>query len=100
MLESYLAQFPSGAFARLARLKIDELKRQTALAPAPMPPAAQGNGAGDKEVIVLRGKLEAQQRISEQALAQVELLNQQIAALRRQIGALEEALNASEARNR
>jgi chemotaxis protein MotB len=47
----------------------------------------------------LESDLEAQQEISQGALAQVELLNQQIAALRRQLGALAEALDASEARN-
>lgn len=38
--------------------------------------------------------------MSARALNQVELLNQQIAALRRQIAALEDALNASESRDR
>ena len=47
----------------------------------------------------LESDLEAQQEISQGALAQVELLNQQIAALRRQLAALAEALDASEARN-
>lgn len=47
----------------------------------------------------LESDLEAQQEISQNALAQVELLNQQIAALRRQLAALAEALDASEARN-
>jgi chemotaxis protein MotB len=47
----------------------------------------------------LESDLEAEQEISQGALAQVELLNQQIAALRRQLAALAEALDASEARN-
>jgi len=38
--------------------------------------------------------------VSTRALAQVELLNQQIAALRRQLAALEEALDASEKRDK
>ena len=42
----------------------------------------------------------SQRQISQQALSQVEILNQQIAALRRQIGALEDALNVSETRDR
>jgi len=42
--------------------------------------------------------LDEQKSISADALARVELLNQQIAALRRQIGALEKALDASEKR--
>jgi chemotaxis protein MotB len=48
----------------------------------------------------LESKLEEQQLIGTRALARVELLNQQLAALRRQIAALEEALEASEARDK
>ncbi|MDZ4843791.1 MAG: peptidoglycan -binding protein [Hyphomicrobium aestuarii] len=47
----------------------------------------------------LSGDLSKEKDISADALAKVELLNQQLAALRRQIGALNEALNASEKRN-
>lgn len=46
----------------------------------------------------LENELEEQVQISNRALAHVELLNQQLAALRRQIATLEEALEASEAR--
>src|SRR6201999_1726521 len=38
--------------------------------------------------------------ITDKALAQVEVMNQQIAALRRQLAALEEALNASEQKDK
>lgn len=48
----------------------------------------------------LASELEEQQLIGTRALARVELLNQQLAALRRQITALEEALEASEARDK
>ncbi|MFS8182955.1 peptidoglycan -binding protein [Pseudovibrio denitrificans] len=48
----------------------------------------------------LQAKLEGEQNISSKALAQVELLNQQISALRRQIAVLEDALDASEKRDR
>jgi len=44
--------------------------------------------------------LDTEKRLSREALAQVELLNQQIAALRRQIAALEQALDATESRDR
>ena len=44
--------------------------------------------------------LEQQRQISAQALAQVDVLNQQIAALRRQLAAIEDALAASEAANK
>ena len=46
------------------------------------------------------GELDAQRQISQRALYQVELLNQQIAALRKQIAALEDALDVSETRDR
>src|SRR6516165_4686097 len=48
----------------------------------------------------LSGQLDAERRLSTRALAQVEVLNQQIAALRRQLAALEEALDASEKRDK
>jgi chemotaxis protein MotB len=44
--------------------------------------------------------IEAEKTISQKALSQVELLNQQISALRRQIAALEDALDASEVRDK
>ncbi len=56
--------------------------------------------AADSRVAALESQLEEEQSISLGALAQVELLNQQIAALRRQIAALEDALDASEVRDR
>jgi chemotaxis protein MotB len=43
----------------------------------------------------LSGALDAEKRINSRALAQVEVLNQQIAALRRQLAALQDALDAS-----
>jgi chemotaxis protein MotB len=48
----------------------------------------------------LSGELDDERKVSQRALAQVELLNQQISALRRQIAALEDALDASESRDR
>lgn len=47
----------------------------------------------------LREELEEERDVSEEALARVDLLNQQLSALRRQITALEAALEASEARD-
>ncbi len=52
------------------------------------------------QVASANAALDAEKRISQQALAQVELLNQQISALRRQIAALEQALEATESRDR
>jgi len=62
----------------------------------------EGIGGGDAQgkVTELTGKLDAEKQISLRALAQVEVLNQQIAALRRQLAAIEVALNASEEKNK
>src|SRR5919198_5304392 len=48
----------------------------------------------------LSGQLDAERRLSARALAQVEVLNQQLATLRRQLGALQEALEASEKKDK
>lgn len=45
-------------------------------------------------------RLDAEKLLSQRALAQVDILNQQIAAMRRQLAALEQALEASEGRDR
>ena len=63
----------------------------------------EGSGAGaaaEKRAGELSVSLDAEKQVSARALSQVELLNQQISALRRQIAALEDALNASESRDR
>jgi chemotaxis protein MotB len=56
-------------------------------------------GLDSEKVTRLSGELDEQKQLSERALSQVEILNQQLLALRRQIAALEEALSASEAQN-
>jgi chemotaxis protein MotB len=48
------------------------------------------------KVAELSGALDSEKGVSARALAQVEVLNQQIAALRRQLDALEQALDASQ----
>jgi chemotaxis protein MotB len=59
----------------------------------------EGAGSGNLDVqgkmSALTGALDAEKRISGRALAQVEVLNQQIAALRRQLAALQDALDIS-----
>jgi chemotaxis protein MotB len=60
----------------------------------------EGTGSGEGKAAELSGQLDAERRLSTRALAQVEVLNQQIAALRRQLSALEEALDASEKRDK
>jgi chemotaxis protein MotB len=61
---------------------------------------SSGAGAAQGQLNALGGQLEAEKRVSARALAQVELLNQQIAALRRQLAALESALDVSEKRDK
>src|SRR3954471_10831985 len=61
-----------------------------------------GSGAADArgKVNELSGQLDSEKRLTARALAQVEVLNQQIAALRRQLSALEEALDATEKKDK
>jgi chemotaxis protein MotB len=61
-----------------------------------------GAGAADAQgrATELSGQLDAEKRLTARALAQVEVLNQQIAALRRQLAALETALQASESKDK
>jgi chemotaxis protein MotB len=65
---------------------------------------AEGAGAGataaQGKISELSGALEGEKKISSKALAQVEILNQQIAALRRQLAAIEVALDASEQKDK
>jgi chemotaxis protein MotB len=56
-------------------------------------------GAAEGRISSLEGDLQNERQVSQNALAQVELLNNQISALRRQLAALEEALQASESRD-
>ena len=64
--------------------------------------AGEGKGTAEAQgkIGALAGQLQNQKKISAQALAQVEVLNQQIAAMRRQLAAIETALNASEQKNK
>jgi chemotaxis protein MotB len=65
--------------------------------------AAQAPANGDeaqRKVGELSGALDSEKRLSARALAQVEVLNQQIAALRRQLAALEATLDASEKKDK
>ncbi|UDQ90396.1 peptidoglycan -binding protein [Xanthobacter autotrophicus] len=62
---------------------------------APLVPAPSDTGRAN----ALSRELDLQKDVAARAAAQIELLNQQIAALRRQMAALEEALNISEKRD-
>jgi chemotaxis protein MotB len=59
-----------------------------------------GASSAQNQVSTLSSQIDAEKRVSARALAQVELLNQQIAALRRQLSAVEGALQASEAKDK
>ena len=61
-----------------------------------------GAGAADAQgkAAELAGQIDSEKRLTARALAQVEVLNQQIAALRRQLSALEEALDATEKKDK
>ncbi len=65
---------------------------------------AEGSGAGladaQGKASDLANQLEGEKKVSARALAQVEILNQQIAAFRRQLAALESALDASEKKDK
>ena len=60
----------------------------------------RGCNRGSGRANELAGQLDNQKSLTSRAMAQVELLNQQIAALRRQLAALESALEASEAKDK
>ena len=60
---------------------------------------AQAAGAGGAAAQA-QGALDKEKELSAQAASQVDILNQQIAALRRQLGAIEDALAASESKDK
>jgi chemotaxis protein MotB len=60
----------------------------------------EGLASGGSRASELASQLDSQKNITSRAMAQVELLNQQIAALRRQLAALESALEASESKDK
>jgi chemotaxis protein MotB len=65
---------------------------------------AEGAGAGiaaaQGQATELANQLEGEKKASARALAQVEILNQQIAAFRRQLAVIEQALDASEKKDK
>jgi chemotaxis protein MotB len=62
--------------------------------------AGSGSAAAQGRISDLAGQLDAEKRLSLRALAQVEVLNQQIAALRRQLAVIEQALEIAEKKDR
>jgi len=61
---------------------------------------SDASSSASDRIAALTTDLDNEKQVSQRALAQVELLNQQISALRRQIAALEAALDASEVRDK
>ena len=62
--------------------------------------AGSGLAAAQGKATELSGQIENEKKISAGALSQVEILNQQIAALRRQLAVIEQALDASEKKDK
>ena len=62
--------------------------------------AGAGLAAAQGKATELSGQIESEKKISAGALSQVEILNQQIAALRRQLAVIEQALDASEKKDK
>lgn len=60
---------------------------------------ANAGAAGGQAAAASQAR-DSEKQISDRALAQVDILNQQIAAMRRQLSALEDALSASESRDK
>lgn len=81
--------------ASLAQSQEDKNRLQGLLDESRAGASATGGAAA-----AAQAALDAEKQLSARAAAQVDILNQQIAALRRQIAALEDALNASESRDR
>ncbi|MFG1224229.1 peptidoglycan -binding protein [Xanthobacter wiegelii] len=78
-----------------ASLEASESERERLRGQAAAVPAPSDTGRAN----ALSRELDSQKDLAARAAAQIELLNQQIAALRRQMAALEEALNISEKRD-
>jgi chemotaxis protein MotB len=85
--------------AALSATLATEQKKNTALQ-SEMVAAGAGAGSADQRVAAAEAALKAEKDVSAQALAQIDILNQQIGALRRQLAAIEDALSASEVKDR
>jgi chemotaxis protein MotB len=84
--------------ANIASLKIDLANAEAEKTRLQGVVDAQAAAIGNANAV--SAQLDEQKKVSSDALAQVELLNQQIAALREQLAAIQAALDASEAKNK
>src|SRR5271169_5482594 len=80
------------------RATLEQTKAEQAKLQSQIDSGGSAVGAAEKRTNELQGALDAQTANTNRALAQIDLLNQQIAALRRQLAAIETALQASETR--
>src|SRR5271169_1148064 len=97
MLAQYFAsQEASGKDTALKKLtlQITQLTNLLALEKGKSKSAEDDLAAAQARIAGLAADLESQKSISNEALAKVDLLNQQLLALRRQIAALNDALEA------
>jgi chemotaxis protein MotB len=79
---------------------LSDLEARRSLLESQLEQAQAGSLGAEGQLGSLQSALDAEKQMSAQALSRIDLLNQQIAALRRQIAALEDALDASENRDR
>jgi chemotaxis protein MotB len=79
---------------------LDNEQKDKAQLQAAAAAASSGASGADQRVSAADQQLTAEKQITAEALAQIDILNQQIAAMRKQLGALEDALSASETRDR
>jgi chemotaxis protein MotB len=87
------------AAATAAQDKVTALSAERDRLQAAADSAGAAATAAQGKATALSGQLEGEKKISADALAQVEVLNQQIAALRSQLAALEQTLDAAEKKN-
>ena len=98
-LERSKKQSVEDSLSALQATLLDKEKENTRLSSQLGEQGGKVQGA-EGRVTALTGQLDQQKKITNEALAKVEILNQQIAALRVQMAALQEALDASEAKDR
>ncbi|MEL6299815.1 MAG: peptidoglycan -binding protein [Pseudomonadota bacterium] len=79
---------------------LSDLQAQNAQLSQASTASATRDGERQQQIISLQGDLDKEKSITAEALSKVDLLNQQILALRRQIGSLNAALEASESKDR
>ena len=79
---------------------LDASKSERSRLQALLDQGAGAAGAAEERAGNLSKTLDEEKKISNRALSQVQLLNQQISALRKQIAALEDALDVSEKKDR